>query len=80
MGACSAGAYGVVSWFEQQPSTARQPSRRKLMLPSLTRQAHRGVMCMILLEVADLNSSLVYLSVRLVHTISTSIFINHGYS
>lgn len=37
-------------------------------------------MCMILLEVAGLNLSLVYLSVRLVHTISTSIFINHGYS
>lgn len=53
---------------------------RRLMLPSLTRQAHRGVMCTILLEAADLNLSLVFPSVRLVHTIPTSILTNNGCS
>lgn len=80
MGSCSADAYSVVSWFEQQPSTARQPSTRGLVLPSLTCQAHRGVMCTILLEEADVNLGPAYPSVRHVHTISTSITINYGYS
>lgn len=37
-------------------------------------------MCTIFLEAADLNLSLVYPSVRLVHTIPTSISTNNGYS
>lgn len=50
------------------------------MLPSQTRQAHHGVRCMVLLGAIDLNLSLVYPPVKLIHTIATSIFINHGFS
>lgn len=80
MGTCSVGAYSVISWFDQQLSTAREPSTPGAMLPPLTRQAHHGVICMVLLEAADLNLSLVYPPVKLIHTIVTSILITHGFS